>query len=608
MRARALLCLLAAPLYAGRALAESSYLSHGEDEGFRCAGLFGSPGKHAGPRSVIEITIPPVPPSSIALAAFNYPDGRWLGIPIRDGVKAPDKYADAPVAPISGGSLGAGSGGDIQRVAICTNEAIAIGLCSDADQGRPLVNDRRDDGQPRSFVSAIYSDYLMLNRSGTGYTRLERKTRGQGANSTGSPDDSWMNAARTTVLDTATLEWAADGTLTIRYYANTTGYYCVDAASTGDFTAQVQWTNAHGLLPAGEYPKLHIYLALTIAYVAIALAWAFMSWRVWSEILPVQNQLFALVCLLAVDMGLNFGFWKHYNSTGAPSMAYSVATLVIDAGRNSLSFFMLLVVSLGWGVVHPSLGKKMIRCILLAIVHFFAGCLYGAGLLFRNPHESRPLGLMYVIPLSLSLALFYVWILSAIIATTQLLTERQQTFKLAMYNRLWHLLVVCLALLFAFFVLNVMYTVAYTQLDMAASLWRWLWLWTDGWLNIEYFLALGTILYWWRPTLKNYRYGLEELAGTEDEAAERELAAAGNGSFDGPRMGEDLELEDIGAAATKRGHASFSGDDVQFVINNDGDDDDDDDEDEADATTQGNAGSHSDGSPSPQHPSANNSA
>ncbi|ORX68640.1 transmembrane receptor, partial [Linderina pennispora] len=306
------------------------------------------------------------------------------------------------------------------------------------------------------------------------------------------------------------------------YLINATGYYCVDAASTHDFTARADWTNAHGQLPAGEYPKVHVYAVLMGAYILIALVWAFMSWRVWSEVLPVQNRLFALVCLMAVDMGLNFGFWQHYNAHGAPSLAYSVALVVVDAGRNSLSFFMLLVVALGWGVVRPSLGKAMIRCTLLAGAHFGAGCLYGAGIVFRDPHDAGPLGLVYVVPLSFTMTLFYVWTLSAIIATTHMLIDRQQSYKLAMYNRLWRLLMLSLILLFVYFVLNVMYTVFYSRPELADRTWKWRWFWTDGWLNLEYFAVLATILFWWRPTTQNYRFGLEELAGDEEEAMQRD--------------------------------------------------------------------------------------
>ncbi|KAJ2178544.1 hypothetical protein GGF45_002804, partial [Coemansia sp. RSA 551] len=109
----------------------------------------------------------------------------------------------------------------------------------------------------------------------------------------------------------------------------------------------------------------------------------------------------------------------------------------------------------------------------------------------------------------------------------------------------------------------------------------WLWFWTDGWLNLEYFVALCIILYWWRPTMENYRYGLEELAGDEIEAAEREQAFIDHDSFDNPRMGENLELDDMGEMPKPRS-ASVSGDAVQFVIN---DDDDDEDDDRADAAT-----------------------
>lgn len=49
------------------------------------------------------------------------------------------------------------------------------------------------------------------------------------------------------------------------------------------------------------------------------------------------------------------------------------AVAILDAGRNALSFFLLLVVSLGLSVVRESLGKTMIKCQLLAVAHFIFG-------------------------------------------------------------------------------------------------------------------------------------------------------------------------------------------------------------------------------------------
>lgn len=46
---------------------------------------------------------------------------------------------------------------------------------------------------------------------------------------------------------------------------------------------------------------------------------------------------------------------------------------ILDAGRNSMSFFMLLVVSLGLSVVRESLGRMMLRCQILTGLHFVFG-------------------------------------------------------------------------------------------------------------------------------------------------------------------------------------------------------------------------------------------
>ncbi|KAJ2603217.1 hypothetical protein EV177_006720 [Coemansia sp. RSA 1804] len=330
MKLRSLAALqLGSILWAAFASAESGYLAHGDGEGFKCAGVYGSSKGSDERQSMVEIEIPPVPPADISILVFSYPDSRWIGIPVKEGKKLPDDQVDMPDEYNNSGRgiKDSEDGSRAQRFMICSNETVTMGLCTEADSGRPLINDHDDKGTPRSFESIIYSDYIMLQRSGPGYTRLEYNEWSAKLNDSDTKDDSWKGKSRISMLDSATLQWLADGTLKIKYIVRRTGFYCVDAASKGDFTASVRWVNSHGLLPGSEYPKIFIYFSLMLAYAFIAVAWGFMSWKVWSEILPVQNQLFGLICLLAVDMGMNFGFWKHYNTTGSPSIVFSIFTL-----------------------------------------------------------------------------------------------------------------------------------------------------------------------------------------------------------------------------------------------------------------------------------------
>jgi hypothetical protein len=71
----------------------------------------------------------------------------------------------------------------------------------------------------------------------------------------------------------------------------------------------------------------------------------------------------------------NWVYYRYLNAhgRGTGSTAFLFVIAILDAGRNALSFFMLLVVSMGLSVVRESLGKTMIRCQILTVAHFIFG-------------------------------------------------------------------------------------------------------------------------------------------------------------------------------------------------------------------------------------------
>lgn len=103
---------------------------------------------------------------------------------------------------------------------------------------------------------------------------------------------------------------------------------------------------------------------------------------------------------------------------------------ILDAGRNALSFFLLLVVALGLSVVRESLGRTMIRCQVLAVLHFIFGgmwflsqsamyscplVLYAVGIVeLELESTSAFVLLLFVIPLAFTLSGFLLWILYAL--------------------------------------------------------------------------------------------------------------------------------------------------------------------------------------------------
>ena len=61
---------------------------------------------------------------------------------------------------------------------------------------------------------------------------------------------------------------------------------------------------------------------------------------------------------------------------------------ILNAFRNSFSFFLLLIVCMGYGVVKPTLGRTMIWVRWLAIAHFVFGLVYAVTSLVITPDQA----------------------------------------------------------------------------------------------------------------------------------------------------------------------------------------------------------------------------
>src|SRR6195952_2755020 len=131
-----------------------------------------------------------------------------------------------------------------------------------------------------------------------------------------------------------------------------------------------------------------------------------------------------------------------------------IVVAILNAGRNSFSFFLLLIVCMGYGVVKLSLGKTMIYVRWAAITHFVFGVIYSIASLSVTPENAGPLVLLVVLPLAATLTAFYVWTLNSLNFTLRDLVQRKQTVKASMYKKLWWCILTSIIVIFAFFFVN----------------------------------------------------------------------------------------------------------------------------------------------------------
>lgn len=136
---------------------------------------------------------------------------------------------------------------------------------------------------------------------------------------------------------------------------------------------------------------------LSLFYLFTGIAWMVKCAMHWRDILPIQTYLTGVIVFLMIEQAFSYGFYENINATGEKSRVLAVFVVctfilnsnrvqaVLNAGRNSLSFFILLIVCLGYGVIRPTLGGNLMRkCKILALSHFVFGVFY-SGIHVRLP-------------------------------------------------------------------------------------------------------------------------------------------------------------------------------------------------------------------------------
>ncbi|KAI8981387.1 lung seven transmembrane receptor-domain-containing protein [Trametes punicea] len=448
--------------------------------------------------------------------------------------------------------------GELPKTYVCTSRAMKAGFCDSSQLGQFIIN--LPSGKSINDTS-FWSARVGFSMDGT--------------SSGGSADVSvggfWDNPAGNPSLpdedSNYTTPWRRESTLQVRqnlnpspsgilrysepikYTVRKTGYYCVaivpitvlpantprqaptDVPYHPTYTGTVLFRNTFdGKLPASDYPKVNFYFAMFLVYSALAIGWGWLCWQNVQDLLPIQQYyLSGLLGFLIIEMLANWAYYRYLNAhgEGTTSTVFLIVVAILDAGRNALSFFLLLVVSLGLSVVKESLGKTMLKCQILAGAHFIFGVLYAVGIVeLELESASAFILLLFVIPLAFTLSGFLLWIIYALNATIAQLAARKQRYKLSMFTWLHRILLLTVIIISIFFVVSSLTFSGRLAEDYGAKSWKVQWWLLDGWLALLYLADFTAIAWLWRPSPNNRRLAMfDELAQNEEDAEDYDLEA-----------------------------------------------------------------------------------
>jgi len=223
-----------------------------------------------------------------------------------------------------------------------------------------------------------------------------------------------------------------------------------------------------------------------------------------------------------VEMSMTWLFYDYENRNGSNigSRILMILVAILNAARNSFSFFLLLIVCMGYSVVKPTLGKTMVYVRWLAGAHFVFSLIYSIASLTITPDSAGPIVLLVILPLAGTLTAFYVWTLNSLNATMKDLNDRKQTVKASMYRKLWWCILGSIIVIFGFFFFNSFTFAGASDPDFVPFHWKSRWFILDGWLNLVYIADVAFVAYLWRPTANNRRFAMSDELAQDDEGFE----------------------------------------------------------------------------------------
>lgn len=317
------------------------------------------------------------------------------------------------------------------------------------------------------------------------------------------------------------------------------------------------WRNPDGYLPGKMAPLMTFFGYMSLAYLVLGLFWFLRFVRYWKDIIKLHYHITAVIGLGMCEMALWYFEYANFNSTGSRPMGITVWAVTFSAIKKTFSRLLLLVVSMGYGVVRPTLGSTTAKTLLLGVTYFVASEALELVEHLGNINDfSGKTRLFLVLPVAVLDACFILWIFSSLSKTLEKLQIRRSVAKLELYRKFTNSLAVSVLLSVAW----IGYELYFNATDPLSELWRRAWIIPAFWTLLA-FILLVVICILWAPSHNPTRYAYSEEMGEDSE--EEGISLTGGGVMVGGDLATKIERKERKASIAADHHVFGLGEDVE---------------------------------------------
>lgn len=388
-------------------------------------------------------------------------------------------------------ALGVGAKVDGEKRWCCTDESVALGMCEKESLGRLIINTTRFTGSSR-FIEVPKEGVMSKQMR---YGELDAKETGQYA----------------------------------VVFSN------CDAVQGREINVagEAIWKSVHGYLP-GQFYGFMIFNEIILALYVVLFMWYSIKMRLNKESrIPIEKWILMTMILGIAEMLCRTSDFFIWNIVGHRNNALAYCSIIASVLKRGISRCLIVMVSLGWGVVRDSLGSTMRSIVILGLVYIGLEATVEIMIMFlikdvtelSYKEEVEIFDVVEILSIALVVVdvIFVLWILDALNGTMEYLENMMQNRKLMRYLKL--------RCIFLFAILIGSIRLVFQWVDkndeQGIVIEEHQWVITAGEELNYLFVLIGVAILWVpSPNSKEYSYVME-LPSTDDEKGENELELSG---------------------------------------------------------------------------------
>ncbi|XP_068580924.1 transmembrane protein 87A isoform X1 [Cebidichthys violaceus] len=288
-----------------------------------------------------------------------------------------------------------------------------------------------------------------------------------------------------------------------------------------NLTVDVVMKGSHGYISITEWPLMIFYMVMCMVYIFYALLWFIWAACYWKDLLRIQFWVAGVIFLGMVEKAVFCAEYENTNAVGSASPGLLIFAELVSALKRTLARLLVIIVSLGYGIVKPRLGQVMHRVVGLGILYFSFASIEGVLRITGGRDNGPALITAIVLAVFDSCAIWFIFV--SLAQTIKTLKLRKNPVKLSLYRHFTNTLIfaVIASIIFMGWIAK-KFRLADCQSD-------WIELWVeDAFWRFLFSVILFVIMFLWRPSANNQRYAFTPLIDDSDDEEIEEFIASTN--------------------------------------------------------------------------------